>query len=82
MLRVDQTVTTPPPFLTQEISLPVKGNTPVNSEYRLLVLDAPRELLELCRPGQFFNLLCPQAGGRSALPAPPDEHLRLLPGKG
>ena len=82
MLRVDQTVTTTPPFLTQEISLPVKGNTPVNSEYRLLVLDAPRELLELCRPGQFFNLLCPQAGGEAPYLRRPMSIYGFYPEKG
>lgn len=39
----------------------VKGNRPVNGEYRLLVLDAPPRLLD-CEPGQFFHLLCPVAG--------------------
>jgi dihydroorotate dehydrogenase electron transfer subunit len=65
MLRVDPPVTSPSPFRVHETSLAVKANTPVNDEYRLLVLDAPRALLELCRPGQFFNLLCPQAGGET-----------------
>lgn len=36
----------------------VKSNTPVNGEYRLLVLDAPQSILQ-CQPGQFFHLLCP-----------------------
>jgi len=41
---------------------PIKSNTPVNGEYRLLVAEAPEELLD-CRPGQFFHLLCPTRGG-------------------
>jgi dihydroorotate dehydrogenase electron transfer subunit len=36
----------------------VKSNTQVNGEYRLLVLDAPKSILN-CQPGQFFHLLCP-----------------------
>lgn len=36
----------------------VKSNTPVNGEYRLLILDAPAHILD-CQPGQFFHLLCP-----------------------
>lgn len=36
----------------------VKSNKLVNQEYRLLVLDAPVEILD-CEPGQFFHLLCP-----------------------
>lgn len=65
MLRVEPTVTSPPGFPIRQIALDVLANTPVNSDYRLLVLDAPRALLEQCRPGQFFNLLCPQAGGET-----------------
>ncbi|MDF9302020.1 dihydroorotate dehydrogenase electron transfer subunit [Tritonibacter mobilis] len=37
----------------------VRANDPVNGEYRLLTLDAPAEVLG-CRPGQFFQLLCPE----------------------
>lgn len=48
-----------------ELELTVKSNAPVNGEYRNLVLEAPGWLLEQCRPGQFFNLLCPQAGGET-----------------
>ena len=40
----------------------VKRNDPVAGEYRLLVLDAPQEMLN-CRPGQFFHLLCPARNG-------------------
>lgn len=47
---------------TFELGLEVKSNTPVNGEYRMLVLKAPSYLLELCQPGQFFNILCPQTG--------------------
>ncbi len=39
----------------------VKSNTPVNGEYRLMVLDAPARILD-CKPGQFFHLLCPTRG--------------------
>jgi dihydroorotate dehydrogenase electron transfer subunit len=42
--------------------LPVIANEPVNGEYMRLVLQAPRNLLERCRAGQFFHLLCPQIG--------------------
>lgn len=45
-----------------EASAVVVSNTPVNGEYRLLVLDAPREALN-CQPGQFFQLLCPAPEG-------------------
>ncbi|MAZ18228.1 MAG: dihydroorotate dehydrogenase electron transfer subunit [Ahrensia sp.] len=46
-----------------ELDLQVLANTPVNSEYRQLILRAPKDLLESCRAGQFFHLLCPDAGG-------------------
>lgn len=36
----------------------IKSNKPVEANYRLLVLDAPLEILD-CEPGQFFHLLCP-----------------------
>lgn len=39
----------------------VKSNDEVNGEYRLLVLNAPPEILD-CQPGQFFHLLCPGEG--------------------
>ncbi|MDS1137612.1 dihydroorotate dehydrogenase electron transfer subunit [Nitratireductor indicus] len=48
-----------------EMPLAVKENLPVNGEYRKLVLDAPADLLARCRAGQFFHLLCPQAGGET-----------------
>lgn len=41
--------------------LPVKDNAPVNGEYRMLVLDAPIEILR-CTPGQFFHIQCPIRG--------------------
>ncbi|WP_265519036.1 dihydroorotate dehydrogenase electron transfer subunit [Nitratireductor luteus] len=50
---------------TYELELDVLSNEPVNREYRLLVLRAPPELLEKCRAGQFFHLLCPQMGGQA-----------------
>ncbi len=43
-------------------ALPVRSNLPVNADYRLMLLDAPEALLDACRPGQFFHLLCPSAG--------------------
>lgn len=45
-----------------DVACGVKSNQPVNGEYRLLILDAPRHILN-CAPGQFFHLLCPAAGG-------------------
>lgn len=41
------------------LALPVLSNVPVNTDYRLMHLEAPAALLEACRPGQFFHLLCP-----------------------
>lgn len=46
-----------------EAALDVLANSPVNDEYRQLVLRAPRALLESCKAGQFFHLLCPELGG-------------------
>lgn len=43
-------------------ALPVRSNTPVNDDYRLMHLEAPAALLEACKPGQFFHLLCPATG--------------------
>ncbi|PTQ72022.1 dihydroorotate dehydrogenase electron transfer subunit [Celeribacter persicus] len=40
----------------------VRSNTPVNGEYRRLVLEAPEAILD-CQPGQFFQLLCPAPKG-------------------
>ncbi|WP_235867088.1 dihydroorotate dehydrogenase electron transfer subunit [Roseibium marinum] len=42
------------------MDLLVKSNEPVNHEYRQLILAAPADLLDRCRAGQFFHLLCPQ----------------------
>lgn len=53
-------------FKVHEIALGVRHNAPVNSEYRQLVLAAPSDLLNRCRAGQFFHLLCPAAGGEPA----------------
>ena len=46
----------------RSLALPVLSNAPVNADYRLMALDAPAELLDACRPGQFFHLLCPSTG--------------------
>jgi dihydroorotate dehydrogenase electron transfer subunit len=48
----------PPRPAIHEALTRVQSNTPVAGEYRLLVLDAPRRILD-CAPGQFFHLLCP-----------------------
>ena len=53
-----------PAFKIAEADLDVLANTPVNSEYRHLVLRAPTALLASCRAGQFFHLLCPDLGGQ------------------
>lgn len=49
--------------VARELDLPVIANEPVNGEYLRLILEAPRDLLEACRAGQFFHLLCPAIGG-------------------
>lgn len=46
-----------------ECELSVISNEPVNREYIRLALQAPRDLLQRCRAGQFFHLLCPEIGG-------------------
>jgi dihydroorotate dehydrogenase electron transfer subunit len=46
-----------------ECDLAVIANQPVNGEYLRLVLEAPRDLLQRCRAGQFFHLLCPAIAG-------------------
>ena len=46
-----------------EIALPVIANEPVNGQYVRLRLSAPKPLMERCRAGQFFHLLCPDLGG-------------------
>ncbi len=55
----NENVGTVPPPVAYERNLSVKSNSAVNGEYQNLVLDAPRDLLERCRAGQFFHLLCP-----------------------
>ncbi|MEJ8472551.1 dihydroorotate dehydrogenase electron transfer subunit [Roseibium algae] len=49
------------PKAIHEVECIIKSNSPVNGEYRLLVLDAPLKVLD-CEPGQFFHLLCPVTG--------------------
>ncbi|CTQ47446.1 dihydroorotate dehydrogenase electron transfer subunit [Roseibium aggregatum] len=65
MLQERQDTVAPDEFTAFQMRLEVKHNAPVNGEYRTLVLNAPKHLLDLCRPGQFFNLLCPQTGGET-----------------
>ena len=48
--------------LIREAICTVRENTPVNSQYRHLVLDAPPDILD-CQPGQFFHLLCRSPSG-------------------
>lgn len=43
-------------------ALKVLTNQSAGAEYRLIELSAPRALLDRCRPGQFFHLLCPTIG--------------------
>ncbi len=45
-----------------ETRLGVVAHAPAAQDYRLLSLEAPRDLLAACRPGQFFHLLCPASG--------------------
>ena len=49
----------------------VVSNEAMAGDYRLLVLDAPAEILD-CAPGQFFHLLCPptQVGRQAYLRRP------------
>lgn len=47
-----------PRYRCAEALTVVRGNEVVNTDYRLLTLDAPAEVLN-CEPGQFFQLLCP-----------------------
>ncbi|MGP9789132.1 dihydroorotate dehydrogenase electron transfer subunit [Roseinatronobacter sp. NSM] len=49
---------TPPRYRCAEALGVVRTNQVVNTDYRLLTLDAPPEVLD-CAPGQFFQLLCP-----------------------
>ncbi len=63
MLHAERT--TPQIPAVFERDLPVLSNEPVNGEYMRLVLRAPADLLEQCRAGQFFHLLCPSIGGEA-----------------
>src|SRR5690606_26551783 len=47
-----------------------------------LVLAAPREMLDLCRAGQFFNLLCPALGGETPYLRRPMSIYGFYPGRG
>lgn len=53
---------TPPRYRCAEALAVVRANDPVNTDYRLLTLQAPAEVLD-CVPGQFFQLLCPPSAG-------------------
>lgn len=46
-----------------EADCPVLASAPVNAEYRTLTLAAPKEMLDACRAGRFFHLLCPVRDG-------------------
>lgn len=46
-----------------EADCPVLVNAPVNAEYRTLTLAAPEAILDACRAGRFFHLLCPVRDG-------------------
>ncbi|WP_413282763.1 dihydroorotate dehydrogenase electron transfer subunit [Vibrio sp. MA40-2] len=48
-------------FHIHQASCKVKQNLSVNSDYRHLILDAPKEILDI-QPGQFFQILCPTIG--------------------
>lgn len=65
-----------------ERDLPVISNEPVNGEYRLMILSAPRDMLEQCRAGQFFHLLCPQLGGENPYLRRPMSIYGFYPEKG
>lgn len=53
-----EVIPTPPRYRCAEALTVVRGNEVVNTDYRLLTLDAPADVLD-CAPGQFFQLLCP-----------------------
>ncbi len=63
MLHAERTIPQIPTVFERD--LPVVSNDPVNGEYMRLVLRAPADLLEQCRAGQFFHLLCPAIGGET-----------------
>lgn len=65
-----------------ERDLQIISNVQVNGEYRQMVLKAPRELLEQCRAGQFFHLLCPQLGGENPYLRRPMSIYGFYPEKG
>lgn len=62
--------------------LAVLANDEVNGEYRLLALAAPADLLERCRAGQFFHLLCPPLGGEAPYLRRPMSIYGFWPDKG
>ncbi len=68
--------------VSQELDLPVIANEPVNGEYLRLVLEAPRDLLEACRAGQFFHLLCPSIGAEKPYLRRPMSIYGFYPEKG
>lgn len=45
-----------------EADCPVRANAPINGEYWTMTLAAPGEILDACRAGRFFHLLCPVRG--------------------
>jgi dihydroorotate dehydrogenase electron transfer subunit len=59
----------------------VKSNTPVNNDYRLLILDAPAEILD-CKPGQFFHIQCPVRSGHQPYLRRPMSIYGYFPEKG
>lgn len=63
MLHAERTIPQMPSVFERELA--VLSNEPVNGEYLRLVLRAPADLLEQCRAGQFFHLLCPAIGGET-----------------
>ena len=65
-----------------ERDLQIISNEQVNGEYRLMVLNAPRDLLEACRAGQFFHLLCPALGGENPYLRRPMSIYGFYPDKG
>lgn len=65
-----------------ERDLPVISNDPVNGEYRLMILSAPVDMLDQCRAGQFFHLLCPQIGGETPYLRRPMSIYGFYPEKG
>lgn len=70
------------PFAAVERDLTALSNEPVNGEYRLLALAAPRDVLERCRAGQFFHLLCPALGGETPYLRRPMSIYGFWPDKG